>query len=115
MTGAFREIRIRMFWRDGIDYIRHRVDADIACYVNLPGPAFELVPFFGDARLANTVGGHPLHEKPVHRARRQVESAEPAGIQSQWRMSDALAHELHPRPGIFFEFAHAFFQMRAGD
>ena len=65
--------------------------------------------------LADAVRGHSLHKKPVHRARRQVEGAEPAGIQSQRRMGDALAHELHPRPGIFFEFAHAFFQMRAGD
>jgi len=109
LPRALGEIFIRMFWRNGIDNVRHRVDADIACHGILPGPAFELVPFFGNAGFANAIGGHPFHEKPVHRAWGQVEGAEPAGIQSQRRPGDAFAHELHPRPGIFFELAHAFF------
>ena len=78
-------------------------------------PAFELVPFFRDARFADAVGGHPLHEQPVHRARRNIEGAEAPGVQAQRRAGDALAHELHSCPGIFLQLAHAFFQMRAGD
>ncbi len=115
LARAFGKIFVGVFWRYGIDNVQHRIDADVAGDFGLPLPAFELVPLLGNARFADAVGGHSLHEQAVHRARRDVEGAESPRVQTQRRARDALAHELDPRPGIFLELAHAFFQMRARD
>ena len=109
LASALGEVCVGVFRRHGIDNIRHRIDADVARNFNLPCPAFKLVPFFGDARLANAVCGHPFHEKAVHRPRREIESTETAGIEAQRRARDTLADESYARPGIFFELTDALF------
>ncbi len=116
LARALGEIFIGVFGRNGVDDVEHRIDADIA----------------GDFAFSTSQPSSSFHSSEMRASRMPLAAIRSMNSRYMERgvISKALKrpafkrsgvflirwlHQLDPRPGIFFELAHAFFQMRAGD